>query len=118
MQNFKEWLEEKSLYEMSYFNSHRTGLPSSLVVFVRTETKKLPHSNYRIKIEKNKVYAGSFLVNSKDQKMVEEGQVKLTSSEKRLVQSFISNNVSALINHIDGKIDSGDLAIEFAKNKG
>jgi len=107
-----------NLYEMSNFGHKTTGLSSSIQIWMRTEPIQLPHNNYRVKIEKNKEFSAIFSV-SKDPTILKSSHKnKLSKKEIIEIKNFISNYSSLIIGHIDGKIDSGDFAIELQKIRG
>jgi hypothetical protein len=106
------------LYEMSNFGHRTTGLPSHIEIWVRTEPNQLPHSNYRIKIEKHKEYAAIFSVGAHPEILKGSHKNKLSTSEVSEIRKFISKYSSLIIGHIDGKLDSGELAIEIQKLRG
>ena len=106
------------LYEMSNFGHRTTGLPSNIDIWVRTETSKLQHSNYRIKVEKNKEYAAIFSVEEYPKMIIQSHKNKLTGDELNEIVDFIATHFDLIIDHIDGKIDSGDLAYEIRNARG
>lgn len=107
-----------NLYEMSNFGPRTTGLSSSIEIWLRTEPIQLPHSNYRVKIDKNKQYSAIFSVEQQPQILKHSHKNKLSANEINEIKDFISNNLSLIIGHIDGKLDSGDFAIEIQKTRG
>ena len=107
-----------SLYEMSNFGPRITGLPPSITLWVRTETKQLPHSNYRVKVEKHNQYAAIFSVGQNPSLLKQSNKNKLTANEISDIADFIENYSSLIISHIDGKLDSGELALEILKIRG
>jgi hypothetical protein len=107
-----------NLYEMSNFGPRTTGLPSSIEIWLRTEPIQLPHSNYRVKIDKNKQYSAIFSVGQKPEILKHNHKNMLTSTEINTIKDFIISNVSLIIGHIDGKLDSGEFAIEIQKIRG
>lgn len=106
------------LYEMSNFGHRTTGLPSFIDLWVRTETTQLPHSNYRVKIEKYKEYSAIFSVGQQPRILKHSHKNKLTIKEVSDITDFISTHASLIIGHIDGKLDSGELTIEIQKVRG
>lgn len=107
-----------NLYEMSNFGHRVTGLPPSITLWVRTETKQMPHSNYRIKVDKGNQYAAIFSVAQAPSLLKHSNKNKLTANEISDIADFIGNYSSLIISHIDGKLDSGELALEILKFRG
>jgi hypothetical protein len=108
----------KDLYEMSNFGYRTTGLSPSIEIWMRTETTQLPHSNYRVKIDKNKDYSAIFTVGKNPKVLKSSHKNKLSEKEVSEIKDFISNYSGLIIGHIDGKIDSGEFAIELQKIRG
>jgi hypothetical protein len=107
-----------NLYEISNFGHRTTGLTPSIEIWMRTETSQLPHSNYRVKIDKNKEYSAIFSVGKNPAILKSSHKNKLTNKEISEIKNFISNYSSLIIGHIDGKLDSGEFAIELQKIRG
>ncbi len=107
-------LTEDELYEMSNFLPKHTGLPSNIGVWVRTDPMNHGHNRYRIKITKDKEWAAIYTV-GQNPKMVNNINYSLSVKENGTILDWIKNRSSILISLIDGKIDTVDASIEFAK---
>ena len=113
-ENYDEELTEDDLYEMSNFLSKYTGLPSNIIVWVRTDPMNHGHNRYRIKITKDKEWAAIYTV-GQSPTMVKNINYSITLKENGIILDWIKNVSSILISLIDGKIDTVDAATEFAK---
>lgn len=107
-----------NLYEMSNYGPRTTGLSSAIEIWLRTEPIQLPHSNYRVKIDKNKQYSAIFSVEQLPRILKHSHKNKLSASEIHEIKDFILDNLSLIISHIDGKLDSGEFAMEIQKTRG
>ncbi len=106
------------LYEMSNFGYKTTGLSPSIEIWLITESKQLPHSNYRLKVDKNKEFSAIFSVAKTPVVLKQSDKNKLTAKEISNISDFITDNISLIIGHIDGKLDSGEFSIEIQKIRG
>ena len=105
------------LFEMSWFRSRTTGLPTNIEVWARTETEEYGHSRHQVKIKKDNKWAAIFLV-SQNPRMVKNINDSLLPSEIGQIESFIRTHKSALINLIDNKIDSTECGMAIMKKRG
>jgi hypothetical protein len=105
------------LYEMSWFDSDDTGLPIGLSIWLRADPMDHGHSRYRLKVKKNNIPAGIFLISSQPIQ-VKQLRQKLSPKEVKAIQEFIQDNLSILINHIDSKISSAKCGMDIQKNRG
>lgn len=108
---------ENILYEMSNFPSSVTGLPQNIQVWVRTDLSNHGHNRYRIKVRKNKQWAGVFLVGQNPSKIA-DGDIQLSSDEDQAVKEFITKFSSLIISLIDEKVSSGQFENEILKIRG
>lgn len=107
-------MTEDELYEMSHYKSKITGLPSNIEVWVRTDPQDHGHSRYRVKIKKDREYAGIFLV-GKNASLVKDINNTLRQREINEIEEWISNYSSLIISLIDDKIDSAEFGMEVQK---
>lgn len=107
-------MTEDELYEMSNFKSQTTGLPDNIEIWIRTDLDNHGHSRYRLKVKKNREWAGIFLV-SKNPKIVKDINNSLKTKEINEINEWISKYSSLIISLIDDKIDSGEFAFEIQK---
>ena len=107
-----------NLYEMSNFGHRTTGLNTAIELWMRTEPNKLQHSNYRVKIDKNKEYSAIFSVEQDPKMLKMSHKNKLSAKEISEIVNFIKKYSSLIIGHIDGKLDSGEFAFELQKIRG
>jgi len=107
-------MTEDELYEMSNFKSKTTGLPESIEIWIRTDLSDHGHSRYRLKVRKNKVWAGIFLV-GKDPKIIKDINNSLKEKEIKEINTWISTYSSLIISLIDDKIDTAEFAIILQK---
>lgn len=107
---------EPSLYEMSNYGSTTTGLPSGVKLWVREEPKGLPHSKYRIKIESSRGHAIFAIWGDEAQQIEGEkgGNWKVSGKDLKRIQTFVRLCHNELRAHIDGTMDSGQLAMVFS----
>jgi hypothetical protein len=105
------------LYEMSWFNSSDTGLPPGIDIWLRSDPKDHGHSRYRLKVDRNNIPAGIFLISS-NPRMIKTLKSKLSLKEKIAILEFIKDNAQILINHIDAKLSSVGCGMEIQKNRG
>jgi len=106
----------ENLYEMSNFQSNKTGLMDGTVMWVRTEPIELPHIKFRFKLkhpQKGSAVMG-FWGDSAEQVA---GDWKLTSQELSQVRRFAALNRAALLSHINGDTDSSDLSNSLLQHK-
>jgi hypothetical protein len=114
---FNETQDNDIMFEMSNFNYRTTGLPTNIEVWARADPVYHGHDRYRIKITKNKEWAAIFSIgqNPEIKKNINQS---LTSSEQTQILQWIKDYFPLLISHIDGKIDSAELAFEIQKLRG
>lgn len=105
------------LFEMSNVQSKVTGLPQNIQVWIRTDLSDHGHNRYRVKIRKNKQWAGVYLVND-NPSLAAPGHVELSSSEDKEVKTFIKTFTSLIISLIDEKISTGEFEYEVVKIRG
>ena len=115
LQEINEYFES-SLYEMSNFGSSRTGLSSGTTLFVRAEPNELPHTKYRIKIDHPQHGSAVFALWGDEPKQV-AGDWKVKGKDLKLITNLIKNTHTEIRDHIDGLLDSGDLADVFKQRK-
>ena len=108
---------EDILYEMSNFPSHITGLPENIQLWVRTDLSTHRHNRYRVKIRKNKQWAGVYLVGQFPEKIA-DGNVQLTTNEDNEIKKFINKFSTLIISLIDEKIDTATFGYELIKIRG
>ena len=106
------------LYEMSNYHSKVTGLPDNIVLWVRTDSSDYGHSRYRVKIKKNKEWAGIYTVSKNPKQVKILNKNKLTNHEDNEIKKFIKTYSSLIISLIDDKIDSYEFANEILKIRG
>ena len=111
LQEINEYFKP-SLYEMSNFGSHRTGLSSGTNLFVRTEPNELPHTKYRIKIDHPQYGSAVFALWGDEPKQV-AGNWKVAGKDLKQITTLIKTTHNEIRDHIDGLIDSADLAAAF-----
>lgn len=109
--------QSELMFEMSNINSRTTGLPSNIVVWVRTEVQGHGHNKYRVKISKDREWAGIFEV-SNGADLLKNINNSLTANEISQIQTFIKTFKSHLINLIDGVIDTGEFTLSVKKDRG
>jgi hypothetical protein len=110
-------MKADELFEMSNFNYRTTGLPTYIEVWTRTDPKYHGHDRYRIKVTKNKEWAGIFKVGH-DPELVDDLNRSLSKSDINEILNWIKEYYPLIISHIDGKIDSAELALEIQKIRG
>lgn len=103
---------DASLYEMSNFNSNTTGLTPGTKLWVREEPTGLPHTKYRVKFSHPQHGSAVFSVWG-DEGIQVAGNWKVTGKDLKLIQQLIRNSHQHLRDHIDGLIDSAELARMF-----
>lgn len=105
---------DDELFEMSNFKSRTTGLPPNIEVWVRTDPLDHGHDKYRLKILKDKQWSAIFSVGSVPviRKNINSS---LSTNEITQITNWIKEFYPLLISHIDGKLDSGEVAIELQK---
>ena len=111
-------LPKDVLYEMSNYQSKVTGLPNNIVLWVRTDLSDYGHSRYRVKIKKDKVWAGIYTVGNEPEVIKDMRNNKLSNYEDKEIKNFIKQFSSLIISLIDEKIDSADFADEVRKIRG
>lgn len=105
------------LYEMSWYDSKTTGLPSNIKLWLRSDLVDHGHNRYRVKISKDNEWAAIYSVGH-ESKMLKDINSSLKQSEDKQIKEFISSYFSVIIHHIDGKLDSGEFAYEIKKLRG
>lgn len=106
----------ENLYEMSNFQSNKTGLMDGTMMWVRTEPVELPHVKFRFKLKHPQ--KGSAVMGLWGDTVEQvAGDWKLTTQELSRVKRFAHFNNEALISHINGDIDSGDLLTSMLQHK-
>ena len=105
------------MFEMSNISSRTTGLPGNIVVWVRTEVQGHGHNKYRIKISKDKEWAGIFEV-SNNASLLKNINNSLTPNEIAQIEMFVKTFKSHLINLIDGVVDTGEFNLAVLKDRG
>lgn len=111
------YAEFDPMFEMSNFDFEDTGLPRDITIWLRADPKNHGHSRYRLKVEKNNQYQGTFLIGS-NPRLVDPVRSTLTDRERNAVENFIRDHAQALINHIDGHLSSGGLGRQLQKTRG
>lgn len=109
--------DDDILFEVSNFNSRVTGLPTNIEIWLRSDPVSYGHNRYRIKILKDKEWAGIYTI-GKFPDLIKNINQTITQSENKMIIDFISNYLSLLIGLIDGEIDSGEFALEILKLRG
>lgn len=105
-----------SLYEMSNFNANSTGLTNNCVLWVRTEPTGLPHTKFRFKVTNPQKGDAVFGFWGDEVEQV-AGKWNVVGDELKRIQALARINKDALISHINGKIDSSELANALMNNK-
>jgi hypothetical protein len=109
--------DEDILYEMSMFRARVTGLPTNIELWVRSDPVNHGHNRYRIKILKDRAWAGIYTV-GQDPKLVKDINQTLTSDEDRKIKQFVKEFSSVIIELIDCKLDTGEFEYEVLKARG
>jgi hypothetical protein len=110
-------MNSDELFEMSNFNWRTTGLPSAIEIWTRTDPIYHGHDRYRIKVTKDSEWAGIFTVGS-NPRLVKNIRNALSVSEVSELLAWIGEFYPIIISHIDGRIDSAELAWEIRKIRG
>lgn len=105
-----------SLYEMSNFQHHTTGLPSGTRLWISAEPEVLPHVRYRINIDHPQRGSAVFAIWGDDAEQV-EGDWKVSGRDLRKIKTLVTLAKDSLRKHIDGLGDSADLASVLLKIK-
>jgi hypothetical protein len=105
------------LYEMSNFKSRITGLPDNLEVCTRSDPDYHGHDRYRIKVTKDREWAGVFTVGHSPELKKNIGN-RLTQAEITLILQWAKSYSSLIVSLIDGKIDSAEFGLELIKIRG
>jgi hypothetical protein len=108
---------DNHLYEMSDFGPRTTGLPDNIVVWTRSDSSDHGHNRYRVKVKKNREWAGIFTVGV-NPLFVKNINNSLTVSEARSIIEWVQEYSSLIISLIDGKIGSDDFVVTMAKLRG
>ncbi len=103
---------EESLYEMSNFYSHNTGLPDGIIMWVRTEPNGLPHTKYRIEIKHPQKGSAVFALWGDEPKQV-AGSWQVGGKDLKAIKILVGKTHNEIRDLIDEKIDSVDLGIVF-----
>ena len=113
-------ITEDNLYEMSDFTSEVTGLPNSIVLWVRADSTEHGHSRYRIKVNKNREFSAIYLIgqNPTRVKHTKKRKFRLTDKENTVIQSFIKRYSTLFVNLIDAKLTSNEVNVEILKIRG
>lgn len=104
---------DPSLYEMSNFNSNTTGLSPGTKLWVREEPNVLPHTKYRIKLTHPQHGSAVFAIWG-DQPQQVAGDWKVSGSDLKTVAALLQQTHQQIRGHIDGLVDSGELAQALA----
>lgn len=105
-----------SLYEMSNYGSNNTGLFPGTNLWVRTEPNQHGHVKYRIKLSHPQKGDAIFAIWGNEAQQV-AGNWKVTGEELKRVSVLVKQTQQDIRKHIDGLIDSGELATAFQKIK-
>ena len=101
-----------SLYEMSNFNSNTTGLTPGTKLWVREEPIGLPHTKYRIKLTHNQYGSAVFGIWGDEPEQV-AGNWNISGKLLKDVTALIKRTHEQIRDHIDGILDSSELAQAF-----
>ena len=108
-------LYDELMYEMSNISSRYTGLSQNLEVWLRTDEKNHGHNRYRVKIKKDKIWAGIFTVSS-NPTLINPLKNTLTSNDQKQILNWIKKNSTLIISLIDGKLDTIEFCMELQRH--
>lgn len=111
------YLTEDDLFEMSQFDYKVTGLPSNIVVWVRSDPIDHGHNKYRVKILKDNEWSAIYTVSS-NPTQIKNINNSIKGSEDVLIKQFIVSYHSLIIQLIDCKIDTYELGFQLKKLRG
>lgn len=112
----EEYFKE-SLYEMSYYRSHKTGFTDGATLWVRTEPLEHGHVKYRIKITHKQRGSAVFALWGDEVQQI-EGDWKITGRDLKYIQDFFDGRtVEKVRKHIDAEMDSDDLGAVLKSRK-
>ena len=109
--------DDDMLFEMSHFKSSVTGLPDNIEIWTRTDPINHGHNRYRIKIIKDKQWAGIYTV-GQNPECVKDINQTIAISEDRQIKEFIIKFSSLIIGLIDNKFDTADFITQLLKIQG